>query len=140
MKESLFDTLKQLLLDSLKSTKEKPLEDMAAPSTEKREKEEDKRELINDAGNSHLRVFGPDEREKLSLECQRCILQLEGLSLLSPSQRETLIYKAMDSQSSIVNIDELKWIVMGLIMGETSLENLVFLDFVLFSFDEHTAQ
>lgn len=140
MKETLFETLKQLLLDSLKTTEEPITEEAAPAPSEKSEEPRDEREILNAPNTKHTRIFSVDECEKLSLDCRSAIIRLEQIGAITPLLRETLIYKAMSSTANRIDVNELKWILMGLVVGNINLEDLVFLDFVLFSNEEHTAQ
>jgi len=59
-----------------------------------------------------LRVFTAKEKEKFSFDGLGFILFLEQAHVLNSVEREIIIDRAMALNQNIINIDEVRWIVM----------------------------
>ena len=62
--------------------------------------------------NDKLRIFTEKEKEKFSLDGLGFILFLEQANILNSIEREIIIDRAMALNQNIINIDEVRWIVM----------------------------
>ncbi len=87
----------------------------------------------NSYNSSALRVYTPEEQEKLDISCRGFLLYLEQNGILRPTGRELIIDRAMAIDTRTLCLDELKWVALFVIFNmveqETDLswmENLVF--------------
>jgi len=62
--------------------------------------------------NNKLRIFTEKEKEKFSFDGLGFILFLEQAHVLNSVEREIIIDRAMALNQNIINIDEVRWIVM----------------------------
>ena len=62
--------------------------------------------------NDKLRIFTDKEKEKFSIDGLGFILFLEQAQVLNSIEREIIIDRAMALNQNIINIDEVRWIVM----------------------------
>ena len=62
--------------------------------------------------NDKLRVYTDKEKEKFSFDGLGFILFLEQAHVLNSVEREIIIDRAMALNQNIINIDEVRWIVM----------------------------
>jgi Smg protein len=62
--------------------------------------------------NDKLRIFTEKEKEKFSIDGLGFILFLEQAHVLNSIEREIIIDRAMALNQNIINIDEVRWIVM----------------------------
>ena len=68
--------------------------------------------LIHVKLNDKLRIFTEKEKEKFSFDGLGFILFLEQAHVLNSAEREIIIDRAMALNQNIINIDEVRWIVM----------------------------
>ena len=62
--------------------------------------------------NDKLRIFTESELEKIACDGLGFILFLEQAKVLNSIEREIIIDRAMALNQNIINIDEVRWIVM----------------------------
>ncbi|MDC0127728.1 DUF494 domain-containing protein [Methylophilaceae bacterium] len=62
--------------------------------------------------NDKLRIYTDKEKEKFSFDGLGFILFLEHAHVLNSVEREIIIDRAMALNQNIINIDEVRWIVM----------------------------
>ena len=62
--------------------------------------------------NDKLRIFTEKEKEKFSFDGLGFIVFLEQAHVLNSVEREIIIDRAMALNQNIINIDEVRWIVM----------------------------
>ena len=62
--------------------------------------------------NNKLRIYTAKEKEKFSFDGLGFILFLEQAHVLNSVEREIIIDRAMALNQAIINIDEVRWIVM----------------------------
>ena len=62
--------------------------------------------------NDKLRIYTDKEKEKFSFDGLGFILFLEQAHVLNSVEREIIIDRAMALNQNIINIDEVRWIVM----------------------------
>ena len=82
-----------------------------------------------------IRVYTDEECAKLQLEGRGFLLFLEQIGILDPSSRELVIERAMAIDYPYVGVDELKWVVLlvllnrpGLEAAFTRMEDLIYAD------------
>lgn len=129
MKDSLIESLKNLLFDSLDK-------EVSASFEEASFKENKANNLslddYNEISKTHgVRIFSEEECLKLDTHCRDFILYSEQLGILSPIDRETIIDKLMQSESSTVTKEELKWTLIEVLDRNLNSDELNFLDFIL---------
>ena len=84
------------------------------------------------AGSS-MRVYSEAERAKLDLEARGLLLFLEQNGILDPVSRELVIDRVLAIDYAGVSLDELKWVVLLVLMNRpgreaafTQMEDLVY--------------
>ena len=92
--------------------------------------------ITTDSVTAHfptLRVFDRSEQERLNTSCRGYLLHLEQLGILSPVQRELVIDRLLALDSSDIDIEHIKWVVMMVLFSQPSqqqeyerMEDLVF--------------
>ena len=79
------------------------------------------------AGNAQLlrwpvRIYTPEECERLDLACRGLLLKLEQLGVLDPTQREWVIDRAMALEVEELEVDDLKWVVLMVLFNQPGSE------------------
>ena len=72
-----------------------------------------------------LRVFNAEEMEKLDAECRGFLLFLEQAQVLSPGEREMVMDRVMALQLDDVDLHQLKWIVLMVLLNLPGRESSV---------------
>ena len=65
-----------------------------------------------------FRIFSDQEQTKLDLECRNLLLFLQHNGILSPANRELVIDRAMALEDQEIALDELKWIVLMVLLSQ----------------------
>lgn len=66
-----------------------------------------------------FRIFTPQEASILDLECQDFLLYLENSGILTPTQREIIIDRALVLKDENITLDKLKWIVLMVLLSQS---------------------
>jgi Smg protein len=74
------------------------------------------------AGRS-TRIYAAGEAAKLDIEARGMLLFLEQSGILDPLSRELVIDRAMAIQQTVVSVDELKWVVLLVLMNRPGRES-----------------
>jgi len=69
-----------------------------------------------------FRVFCPQEQDKLDLDCRNLLLFLEQSGILSPTNREIVIDRAMALEDDEISLEKLKWIVLMILLSQPDEE------------------
>ncbi len=69
-----------------------------------------------------FRVFCPQEQDKLDMDCRNLLLFLEQSSILSPTNREIVIDRAMALEDDEISLEKLKWIVLMILLSQPDEE------------------
>ncbi len=69
-----------------------------------------------------FRIYAADELAKLDQECRGLLLFLEQSGILSPSNRELVIDRAMALGSEDLTLENLKWIVLMVLFSQPDQE------------------
>ncbi|MGE5153434.1 MAG: DUF494 domain-containing protein [Bdellovibrio bacteriovorus] len=82
-----------------------------------------------------LRIYSEAESAKLDLEARGFLLFLEQNAILDPASRELVIERALAIDHPVVAVDELKWVVLLVLLNRpgredafTQMEDLVYND------------
>lgn len=70
-----------------------------------------------------MRIFTVAEATKLDLEARGLLLFLEQNGILDPSSRELVIERALAIEQTAVSVDELKWVVLLVLMNRPGRED-----------------
>lgn len=65
-----------------------------------------------------FRIFSDAEQRKLDLDCRNLLLFLEHNGILSAANRELVIDRAMALAEPDITLDELKWIVLMVLLSQ----------------------
>jgi Smg protein len=71
--------------------------------------------------HSH-RIFSQDEMHRLDTGCRGLLLYLEQNGILDPTSRELVIDRALALDASILSEEEIKWIVLLVLMNQPGRE------------------
>lgn len=69
-----------------------------------------------------FRIFCRQEQEKLDIECRNLLLFLEYTGILSTTNRERVIDRAMALADAEISLDELKWIILMVLLNQADSE------------------
>jgi Smg protein len=69
-----------------------------------------------------IRVFNPTEEEKLDVECRGFLMFLEQMSVLDSTNRELVIDRIMALESTDIDLDQVKWVVLMVLFNQPGLE------------------
>lgn len=75
------------------------------------------------APNRSIRIFSEAEQQKIDLEIQGLLLNLEQMGILHPLSRELVIERCMAIDSDELSVDDVKWIVLLVLLNQPGQEN-----------------
>jgi len=75
-------------------------------------------ETISPAVTSSFRIFSTEEKTVLDLECRDFLMFLEHTGILSTTNREIVIDRAMALQDEEITLERLKWIVLMVLLSQ----------------------
>ena len=80
-----------------------------------------------------IRIFSPEECDRLDTDCRGFLLFLEQMGILNSASREHVIERAMALDTGDFDIDQLKWVVLMVLFNQPGeeaayawIEDLVF--------------
>jgi Smg protein len=86
-------------------------------------------------GTGAIRIFNDDEMSRLDVRCRGFLRHLENVGILDAAEREVVIDRILALETSTVDLDDVKWVVLMVLFNqpghETALarmEDLVFED------------
>ncbi len=82
--------------------------------------------------NNKLRIFTEKEKEKISFDSLGFVLFLEQAKILNSIEREIIIDRAMALNQNIINIDEVRWIVMMTLWTNDKENDYLFVEDALY--------
>jgi len=91
--------------------------------------------VTNDSFRPHkhkLRIFTHHEKEKISSEGLGFILFLEQANILNSIEREIVLDQAMIINQNLINIDEVRWIVMMTLWNNGRENDYLFVEDALY--------
>lgn len=71
---------------------------------------------------STLRLYCDDEVKRLETESRGFLLFLEQIGVLTPTARELIIDRALALETSLIELDDLKWIVLMVLFNQPGQE------------------
>ena len=86
--------------------------------------------------NDKLRVFTDKEKQKFSIDGLGFILFLEQAQILNSNEREIIIDRAMALNQNIINIDEVRWIVMMTLWNNGRENDYIFVEDALYQTEQ----
>ena len=86
--------------------------------------------------NDKLRIFTEKEKEKFSIDGLGFILFLEQAHVLNSIEREIIIDRAMALNQNIINIDEVRWIVMMTLWNNGRENDYLFVEDALYQTEQ----
>jgi Smg protein len=69
-----------------------------------------------------FRIFCSEEKAKLDIECQSFIMFLENSGILTSTNREIVIDRAMALEHDDMSLEKLKWIVLMVLLSQPGEE------------------
>ena len=73
--------------------------------------------------NRSMRIYSERERQRIDLEIQGMLLYLEQTGILDPMSRELVIERAMAIETDELTADDVKWIVLLVLLNQPGQEN-----------------
>ncbi len=73
--------------------------------------------------NRSMRIYSEREQQRMDLEIQGMLLYLEQAGILGPMSRELVIERAMALETEELNADDVKWIVLLVLLNQPGQEN-----------------
>ena len=73
--------------------------------------------------HTSMRVYTEEERRHLDLEIQGMLIYLEQAGILDPRSRELVIERAMAIDSAELSTDDLRWIVLLVLLNQPGQES-----------------
>ena len=73
--------------------------------------------------NNSIRVFNAQEQQKMDLEIQGLLLNLEHIGILDPMSRELAIERCMAIETEELTSDDVKWVVLLVLLNQPGQEN-----------------
>ena len=70
-----------------------------------------------------MRIYAPEEIERLDLESRGFLLFLEHINVLTPETREMVIDRVMGLETDEFELDDLKWIILMVLFNVPGNEN-----------------
>ena len=80
-------------------------------------------EITDIQQNRSIRVYTEDERQRLDLEIQGMLLYLEQSGILDQRSRELVIERAMALDTEELAADDVKWIVLLVLLNQPGQES-----------------
>jgi Smg protein len=82
---------------------------------------------------STVRIFAPQEIERIDIESRGLIIHLEQSGILTPNNRELVIDRLLALDEPVLSIDNLKWVVLMVLFSQpeehvafAQMENLIY--------------
>lgn len=70
-----------------------------------------------------MRIFNPKEQQKMDLEIQGLLLNLEQSGILDPMSRELVIERCMAIETEELTPEDVKWVVLLVLLNQPGQEN-----------------
>jgi len=70
-----------------------------------------------------MRIFNPEEQQKMDLEIQGLLLSLEQGGILDPMSRELVIERCMAIETEELTPEDVKWVVLLVLLNQPGQEN-----------------
>lgn len=78
----------------------------------------------NSASPNHsMRIFSDAEKQKIDLDIQGMLLNLEQMGILHPVSRELVIERCMAIETDELSADDVKWVVLLVLLNQPGQEN-----------------
>lgn len=84
------------------------------------------------ADEESIRVFTPEEQMKLTKASHQFLKRLGRLGVLSSDIMELILQRLLFSESRFVNLQETKWTIRNTLADSLTVDELAFLDLVLY--------
>jgi Smg protein len=75
------------------------------------------------APNRSMRIFSDTEKQKIDLDIQGMLLNLEQMGILDPMSRELVIERCMAIETEELTADDVKWVVLLVLLNQPGQEN-----------------
>lgn len=75
------------------------------------------------APNRSMRIFSDAEKQKIDLDIQGMLLNLEQIGILDPMSRELVIERCMAIETEELTADDVKWVVLLVLLNQPGQEN-----------------
>ena len=83
----------------------------------------DAHSAIATSATTSMRIYTPQEMERLDLESRGFLLFLEQVEVLTPEIREMVIDRIMGLETNEFELDDLKWIILMVLFNVPGNEN-----------------
>ena len=75
------------------------------------------------APNHSIRILSDREQQRMDLETQGLLLNLEQSGILDPMSRELVIERCMAIETEELTTDDVKWVVLLVLLNQPGQEN-----------------
>ena len=89
-------------------------------------------DFLKPAGTGSIRIFTPIETMRLTKASYQFLMRVHAWEILAPDVFESIMNQLLFSESRFISLQEIKWIIRGTLATSLSLEQLAFLDLVLY--------
>ena len=72
--------------------------------------------------SNSIRIYTDEEKSRLDTDCRGLLLFLEQTNILDPANRELVIDRAMALDTLQVGVEELKWVVLMVLINQPGQE------------------
>ncbi len=82
-------------------------------------------ELLTDRpayDSASVRIFTPNEEDKMDLQCRGFLLFLEQVGVLDLAGRELVIDRSMALDTEEISLDQLKWVILMVLFNQPGQE------------------
>ena len=69
-----------------------------------------------------IRVYSDFEHERLDSDCRGFVTYLEQIGILSPPQRELLVDRLLALESTDIDVEQIKWVVLMVLFSQPGQE------------------
>lgn len=69
-----------------------------------------------------IRLYTPEEMERLDTDCRGFLLFLEGVGILSPANRELVIERVLALPEDEMDLERLKWLILLVLFNQPGEE------------------
>jgi uncharacterized protein Smg (DUF494 family) len=135
MKDNFFEMLMHLFEQTLTQLKDKNtavLGNQASPTDSAMIHESADPVFSKPARTGSTRIFTPLETMRLTKASYQFLIRVHAWEILAPDVFELIMNQLLFSESRFISLQEIKWIIRGTLASSLSLEQLAFLDLVLY--------
>lgn len=78
--------------------------------------------IENYLGQSSMRIYSPEERQRFDVDAQGFLLFLEQAGIIDSSRRELIIDRAMALGDTVLTVEHIKWVALMVLFSQAGME------------------